>query len=219
MRVFHWLLVIAVLLSYLSAEYGEDIGDWALSHGIFFDAIVWHSRCGYFILSLLLFRLVWGVIGSSTARFAQFIVGPGKVFNYVRQMVGKNKMAYPGHNPLGGYAVLAMLLLLLSQTLSGLFADDEIAFTGPLAHLVSSKTSEALTDWHRLNFDLLLIMMGLHLVAIFTYQWLFHESLAKGMFTGTKIPTSPSHANVLRSAWLGLMVYAGAALLVAWVVS
>lgn len=211
-RLFHWLLVLAILLSFLTGKFGEDIADWFLEKAIFFDAIVWHARIGYFLMSLLLFRIAWGFVGSSSARFQEWPAAPSQLWRYLKQIAAGEKPSYPGHNPLGSYAVFAMLLLLLIQVGTGLFSEDDIMFSAPLASLVSSETSELLHEWHHLNFDLLLIMIGLHVAAVTVYHLWFKESLVPAMFTGRK-PVDKTPIDNLPSAlrwrpwWLALLVY------------
>jgi len=121
-RLFHWALAALAVFSFVSGKLG---GAW----------LDWHMRSGYAILTLLLFRLAWGVVGSHTARFASFVRGPASVRTYLRE---RGARGMPGHNPLGGWSVVAMLASLLVQAASGLFADDEIATRGPLAVKVSN---------------------------------------------------------------------------------
>lgn len=207
-RLFHWLLVLAILLSYLTGEFGDDLADALLEQDIFFDAIVWHARIGYFVLSLLLFRIAWGFVGSSTARFLQWPAAPSQLWHYLKQISRGEKPSFAGHNPLGSYAVLAMLLLLMIQVGTGLFSEDDIMFSAPLASLVSSETSELMHEWHHLNFDLLLIMIALHVTAVTVYHLWFKEPLVPAMFTGRKPVDQPVKNHIWRSIWLALLVYA-----------
>jgi cytochrome b len=119
-RLFHWLLVMAVIGSFMSVKLGGN-------------AMIWHGRFGYFVLTLLFFRLIWGFVGTHHARFAQFIKSPQAILAYL-----KNPAETPGHSPIGAISVLVLLGLFLAQALAGLFASDDIAFDGPLAKYVAS---------------------------------------------------------------------------------
>ncbi len=165
-RLFHWLLVALIAAAYLTAS---------------FDAMDWHRRIGLTLLGLVVFRLVWGFVGSRHARFADFLRGPAAVLAYLR-----GTWRGVGHNPLGGWSVLLLLLLPLAMVGSGLFANDDVTFQGPLAALVDKATSDQLTSLHHLAFDLLLGLIGLHLAAIAYYRLARRENLVKPMFSGWK---------------------------------
>src|SRR3990167_1918040 len=154
-RLFHWSLVLLIPLLWLLAEQDEAIADWASARGVYLDTMRWHARLGYVVLGLLVFRVLWGFVGSETARFVQFLRGPKVVLDYLRKHVNPSVADTPsiGHNPAGGWMVLVMLLLLISQVVSGLFNFDDVDFEAPLYALVSETISEAMHDWHQLNFD------------------------------------------------------------------
>ena len=166
-RLFHWTLVVLVGLSWWSAE--NDQQDL-------------HLYLGYGLLSLLLFRIGWGVAGSSTARFSSFVRGPGAVVRYVR-----NRFHWPlaGHAPLGALSVLALLAMLFVIVGTGLFAADEDGlFSGPLAYLVSLGVSDTMTELHEELFDVLLALVGLHVAAILLYRLALGRNLLGPMITG-----------------------------------
>lgn len=171
-RLFHWVLVTLLAGSWASAEAGVEY-------------MHWHMRCGYGVLALLLFRMLWGLWGSINARFAGFVRGPRAVLAYVRAWFSRQPRHYLGHNPLGGWMVVALLLLLAVQAGSGLFANDDIFTEGPLYSLVGKDTSDLLTFIHKRNFNLLLLAVGLHVTAVLLYLWR-GENLLKAMFTGRK---------------------------------
>ncbi len=200
-RLFHWLLVVLIAAAYLTAS---------------FDAMDWHRRIGLTLLGLVVFRLVWGFVGSRHARFADFLRGPAAVLAYLR-----GTWRGVGHNPLGGWSVLLLLLLPLVLVGSGLFANDDVAFQGPLAALVDKASSDRLTSLHHLAFDLLLGLIGLHLAAIAYYRLARRENLVKPMFSGWKEgdfaeepPRRPARwpALLLAVAVAGGVVYAVTAL-------
>jgi cytochrome b len=134
------------------------------------------------LLGLVIFRLLWGVAGSATARFSQFVKGKGAILAYLRGTTS----ATVGHNPLGGWVVVAMLALLLLQAATGLFANDDIITEGPLYHLISKDISDALTELHEGVFDVLLALAGLHVAAIFFYLFIKRDNLIRPMLTGRK---------------------------------
>lgn len=141
-----------------------------------------HARFGYAVLAALAVRLVWAVIGTPAARFSGFVRPPAKVLAYLRRW--RSEPAPVGHNPLGGYAVLALLAALLAEAGTGLFSDDEVATSGPLRTLVSDDGAQTLTHLHRLTFDLLLALVGLHLAAILAYAVFKRANLVGPMITG-----------------------------------
>ena len=167
-RIFHWTLLVLVVAAVISAQIGGN-------------AMAWHGRFGAGILGLLAFRLTWGVIGSTYARFTTFVRGPGAIIAYL-----KGQWQGLGHNPLGALSVLAMLLVLLTQGLTGLFADDDIAFKGPYAILVSTDTSVWITGWHKTNVWILGGLIATHLGAIAYYARVKKENLLKPMVLGYK---------------------------------
>ena len=171
-RLFHWALVALLAGCWVSAEAGVEY-------------MQWHMRCGYAVLALLLFRLLWGIWGSFSARFASFVRGPRAVFTYARAWFSRRPQHYLGHNPLGGWMVIVLLLLVSVQAGSGLFANDDIFTEGPLYSLVGKDTSDLLTFIHKRNFNLLLLAVGLHVLAVLLYLWR-GENLLKAMFTGRK---------------------------------
>ncbi|QHS10127.1 cytochrome b/b6 domain-containing protein [Sinimarinibacterium sp. NLF-5-8] len=164
-RLTHWLLVFGVGFSWWSAQNGH---------------LLWHRYSGYTVLSLLLFRLYWGVCGSSSARFAEFVRPPRAVLAYLRS--GARSV---GHNPLGALSVLALLAALASQTVSGLFAVDTDGIeSGPLSAWVSFATGRAAAQWHGLSFDALLVLIALHVLAIAAYRLFKRQDLLTPMISG-----------------------------------
>ena len=173
LRLFHWLLAASVIAAYVTAKLGGELMDW-------------HGRLGIFILGLLLFRIVWGFIGSTHARFSSFFPTFGRVRTYLR-----GQWQGVGHNPLGAFSVLALLSAVAVQIGTGLFANDDITFEGPFYHFINKSLSDQLTGWHSLLFNVLLGLVVLHLLAIIFYRWVKKTNLVKPMLTGKKdIPTS-----------------------------
>ncbi|MDQ4087318.1 MAG: cytochrome b/b6 domain-containing protein [Pseudomonadota bacterium] len=166
-RLFHWLLVVLIPLQWWTAE--QDMMDL-------------HILSGTVMLGLLLFRLLWGVFGSSTARFSNFVKGPRAVVSYLSGRAAQ----VLGHNPLGGWSVMAMLGLLSLQVGLGLIASDEDGlYSGPLSHLVDAERSESAAEWHEQMFDLLVVLIALHVAAILFYALFKRRNLIGPMLVGT----------------------------------
>jgi cytochrome b len=167
-RIFHWLLVLSICGSFITIQ-----NDWMLAH----------ERCGLTILGLLIFRLIWGVVGYPTARFVQFVKGPRAIVAYIKQLIGNGKTHSFGHNPLGALSVIALLSVILFQALSGTLSTDDIFYDGPLYHVFPAFTKFA-GSLHQLLPLLILSLIGLHLVAIITHRIFFKEKLTSQMITG-----------------------------------
>lgn len=185
-RLFHWVLVVLIALQYATAEF----------HFLDMD---WHFRFGYATLALILFRLLWGVFGSQTSRFGHFVRGPSAVIAHVRALFSTNPHVSVGHNPLGGWSVLVLLLCVAVQVISGLFASDGIDTDGPFADRVSNATSQVWTRIHDWNQNVLLVLIVLHIVAIVLYRILRNEDLVSAMITGRRAVEVPQ----LRFAGIG----------------
>jgi cytochrome b len=167
-RLFHWLLVLAVIGAMVSGQLGGNL-------------MVWHGRLGIAVVGLIAFRFAWGVLGSTYARFSQFFPLPSRIQSYLR-----GEWRGEGHNPLGALAVFGLLGLLTAQALTGLFANDDIAFTGPLFDLVNKGLSNRLTGLHHLLSNLLIAVVVLHVAAIGFYVHVKKQKLLKPMITGWK---------------------------------
>lgn len=200
-RVFHWALVLLIGFSWLSAEM-----DW----------MDWHFYSGYAVLTLILFRILWGFAGSTHARFSDFLYGPSAIIAYLRTLPSRTAAKFAGHNPLGGISVLLILLCILLQTGTGLFANDDILYEGPLYRHVSKELSDWLTTIHKFNFDVLLVLAGVHIAAVFYYLLWKSENLVKPMITGSKqLPPGVAPANAqLRSSGLAVVLLAVCATIV-----
>ena len=172
-RLFHWSLVLLVALAFATGLTG---GSW----------IDWHGRIGLAIFGLIVFRIAWGFIGSTYARFGQFVRGPRTMLTYLR-----GRWHGMGHNPLGGISVLVLLALMLFQSLTGLFATDDIAFSGPLKSLVSSETSLWLSSLHRQAIWIIGGFVALHVLATLFHTWVRGDNLIRPMITGYKMTREP----------------------------
>jgi len=172
-RLFHWALLGLVVFQWASAEIGGDLMDY-------------HLLSGYTIAALLLFRVVWGFVGGRYARFSSFLLGVGPTLEYLRAMRAKTAPRYLGHNPLGGWMILALLGTLAIQIASGLFANDDIMAQGPLRHLVSDQISHLFTEIHEFGFGLLMALVALHVGTVYVYKIFKKEDLIRPMLTGYK---------------------------------
>jgi cytochrome b len=192
-RTFHWLLVITILGSFITVKIGGN-------------AMTWHGRFGYLVIALILFRLIWGFIGSHHARFVNFIKSPRSVIEYL-----KTPLPTPGHSPLGALAVVVLITLFTAQALAGLFASDDIAFDGPLAKYVPSYWVELLTSLHRLNEPVLLGLILIHVTAIFYYKIFKKQDLIQPMWTGDKNWTEkiPVSRDDLSQRLIAALVFSG----------
>lgn len=168
LRLFHWLLVAAVTGAFITGELGGSLADW-------------HGRIGTLILGLLIFRVIWGFAGSRYSRFSSFFPTPAKLQAYL-----KGEWREAGHSPLGAVAVLVLLTVLVGLVATGLFANDDISFQGPLFSLVDKDLSDRLSGLHAQIFNLLAVMVGLHLIAIAFYFLVKKNNLVVPMFTGHK---------------------------------
>lgn len=173
-RVFHWSLVILIALAYVTRKVNPDL--------------VWHMRIGYTILILITFRILWGFVGSSTSRFAAFAYAPWTAIQYGIDFVLRRPRQFLGHNPLGGMVVFLLLGLVAAQGLLGLFSYDDHTdlHGGPLASKIAEEAVAAATRWHVWLFDILLIVIALHVLASFAYAIWKREDLVRPMVTGRK---------------------------------
>lgn len=172
-RLFHWLLVIAIIGLFTTGKLG---GNW----------MQWHERIGYFVLGLILFRVIWGVVGNYHARFSNFVRGPSSVWMYFRSLIKGESPKHVGHNPMGALSVVVFLIVIGVQAVTGLFADDDIMLRGPYASTVGGKLSSFFTNIHKLNSDVILVLIGVHLAAILFYFFVKKDNLTKPMVTGVK---------------------------------
>lgn len=202
-RIVHWALVVLLGFSWWSAETG---------------ALMWHRWSGYAIIGLVIFRLLWGFVGSSTARFSAFIRGPAATLGYLRTLkLREGGAATPGHNPLGAWSVVAILALLAVQAMTGLYAVDIDAFEGgPLSDRVDFDLGRRIAGWHELSFTVLQVLVALHLAAIVFYAVYKRQDLVLPMITGRgKFLIDPGVTYA--PLWRALLAAALAAALAWWV--
>ena len=193
-RLFHWLLVLSVVGLVITGNVG----------GLYIE---WHMRIGQFVMSLLLFRLCWGVVGGHWSRFGNFVRGPLAMWAYWR---GRTAPAV-GHNPLGALSVLAFLLVLAAQVTTGLLSDDEIAFFGPWAPWAGAQWSAWATSYHQTwGKFALLALIALHLLAIAVYTWVRRTPLLPAMVHGDKYlsPLTTSSSDTFARRLWALVLWA-----------
>ncbi|MCY0856348.1 MULTISPECIES: cytochrome b/b6 domain-containing protein [unclassified Cupriavidus] len=204
-RLFHWLAVVLVVGAYAT---------WRLNW------MDWHIRIGETLLALVLFRLLWGCFGSETARFHSFMASPAAALHHLRHVLRREADLQVGHNPAGGWMVLLLLALMLGETLSGLYINNDIADKGPLTEWVPASVANAITALHTILWDALLAAVALHVLAIALYAAAKGHNLLLPMLTGRKQLPARIAAPRLASAMLALLLLgvgaAAAALLSAY---
>jgi cytochrome b len=208
-RLFHWTLVVLMAVSYFSGQAG---GGWMKLH-------FWS---GYTILTLLLFRIVWGFVGSTTARFSHFVKGPLAAIEHLKELAGTDRPRDVGHNPLGGAMVMALLLGLLLQGVAGLFSadTDEGTVSGPLANLAPDKWVDRATAFHHFWINVLLVLVALHVLAALIYLVWKRQNLIGAMFTGHKplddviAPGEPRPALSFASGRVAIVLFVACAVVV-----
>lgn len=178
-RLFHWAIVVCLLLSWWSAE--------EQSYKV-------HQYTGYAVIVLVVFRIIWGFIGSIHSRFTDFVVGPKRLDHYLK--TGEYRSA--GHNPLGALSMIAFLLLLLLQGISGLFNTDDIIFSGPLHYMASTELRDTMGQLHDIVFTILLGFIGVHIAAVAYHQFKLKEPLVQAMIRGSAAGREGRQATV---AW------------------
>jgi len=222
-RLFHWLLVGLLCFSFVTALV-EDLADTEL-----------HMASGHAIFGLILFRLGWGIVGGTYARFTDFLSGPRAGVAYLRQLLtadssgtgeSDNKsdhVSFLGHNPVGGWMIVIMLVVILVQITTGLFANDDILYEGPLAYKVSEEISSQLTVLHKQNYYFLLFLIFVHLAAIAFYRIFKHQNLVGPMLTGyrwisEKTAQTLTHVENPATNWWAVAGLAGSAGLIVYAV-
>ena len=206
-RVFHWLLAAAVIGALATAWIGGG-------------ALMWHMRCGLTVLALIVFRVVWGLVGGRWSRFASFLYTPATVLRYLRGEHRAGEHFEVGHNPLGSFSVFGLLGVLALQVATGSVADDEIATTGPLNRYVSNATGLLATSWHKgPGLWIILTLVVLHVAAITYYRLRKRIDLVGPMLSGDKPlpPATPASIDTPATRIGALLLGAACAALAVWV--
>lgn len=205
-RLFHWTLALLILGAFLSDD-DRDL----------------HERIGIALLALVVFRLIWGVVGGRYARFATFIRGPKAVLEHLGELRQPNPPPHVGHNAPGGWMVVVLLLLVLAQAVTGLFTNDLITYVGPLGELVPESLSERLTSLHKIMSNVILAAVGLHIVAVAVYFLWKKQNLVRPMLTGRRDDLAdaslPPLADRAPPLWRALTVVAVAVVVVGGILS
>jgi cytochrome b len=201
-RLFHWAIVVLLPISYLAAETNRT---------------QLHFITGYAVLVLVLFRLAWGIVGSDTARFSRFLVSPLAGVRHLATLTRREPDIQVGHNAAGGWMVLLMLLLILVQVGSGLFAKSDQGAQGPLTRHIDDATSAWLSGVHERAFNLVLALIALHLLSIAVYALVKKQDLVRPMITGKKRLPAATRAPRMASPLLAAVLLAVAAAIVAFV--
>jgi cytochrome b len=171
-RAFHWLIVALVAAAYAT---------WRLNW------MAWHGWVGDAVLTLLLFRLLWGFFGGETARFSRFLTSPGTVLHHLKHALRREPDDQVGHNPAGGWMVLILLALLLAETLTGLYVANDIADEGPMTEMVPAWAANAIASSHAIVWDALLAAIVLHVLTIAGFALIKGQNLLRPMIRGTKL--------------------------------
>lgn len=208
-RLFHWMLALTLVGSFVSAKIGGN-------------AMAWHFRFGYLVFALLAFRLLWGVVGGRWSRFSSFLYAPGTVLRYLRGRSRADEHHDVGHNPMGSFSVFALLGFLALQVASGLVADDEIASVGPLNRFVGTAVAGRATHWHKdYGQWILLALVALHVAAVLYYLLGRRRNLVRPMIVGDKAlpPGTPAAIDNGMTRLLALVLAALCVGGVGWVAS
>ncbi|MEO8848726.1 MAG: cytochrome b/b6 domain-containing protein [Casimicrobiaceae bacterium] len=193
-RIVHWLLVLLLCMLLATGLIGNE---W----------LIWHMRAGYAMLTLVLFRILWGFAGSRNARFAAFVRGPRATARYARSLAARAHETHATHNPLGAWMVLALLAALLLQCSLGLFTNDDILYEGPLAKHITKDLSDTLSSLHRRGWWLIVALAIAHIGAVSAYYAMLRDNLVKPMFSGRKrLPPSLADGSLSAASMLRAIV-------------
>ena len=202
-RLFHWLIVALVAAAYATAQL-----NW----------MHWHGWAGEALLAALMFRLLWGLVGSETARFSRFLGSPRTAACYLKRSLIREPDRQIGHNPAGGWMILLLLVLLFAETLTGVYVANDVADVGPLTEVTPARVANAITGAHAALWDILLAAVALHVLAIAGYAAAKGQNLLLPMITGTKrLPPSvpaPRLASPMRAMVLAALSAAATVALV-----
>ena len=195
-RLFHLLLALCVLGLVITG----DNGDFAMAV---------HFYLGYTVLTLVFFRIIWGVIGGHWSRFATFIPSPSALLSYLRNFKRPDAKPSIGHNPLGAISVFVFLIVLLLQGLTGLMSDDDVSISGPWTALVPNAWVEFATEYHtEIGFPLILVLIGVHIAAVLYHLHAKKQNLILPMINGDKLatPNTPASRDSLQTRLVALAV-------------
>jgi cytochrome b len=197
-RLFHWSIVLLIAASYASITLADGP-----------DAVLWmrvHVICGETMLGMLVFRVIWGLIGSDTARFGQFLRSPFEALRHFAHFFRRAPDTEVGHNAAGGWMVVVMLLIIAVQVGTGLGANDDGSTEGPLVKYIGKALSDRFSKIHEINFNILAGVIGLHLFAILMYALVKRHNLVRPMITGKKRLPAAARAPRMASPILAVVV-------------
>jgi cytochrome b len=195
-RLFHWLTVALVAAAYAT---------WRLNW------MEWHGWIGVLMLALVLFRLLWGFLGSQTARFSHFLTSPRIAFAHLKYVFLREADRQVGHNPAGGWMVVLLLALLLAETLTGIYIANDVADVGPLTGIVPAAAANAIDASHAILWNVLLAAIAAHVLAIFGYAAVKGQDLVRPLITGMKVLPEPVKAPRMASLARAALLFAGSA--------
>jgi cytochrome b len=202
-RLFHWLTVVLVAAAYVT---------WRLNW------MDWHVWAGEALLALVLFRVAWGFLGSESARFAGFLASPAAAARHLAHALRREPDRQAGHNPAGGWMVVLLIILLLGETVSGIYVNNDVADDGPFTALVPAAVANFITGLHTVLWDALAACVALHVLAIAIYAAAKRQNLTRAMITGRKL-LPPSVKPPRLAHWAGALVLLGASVAVAALVA
>ncbi|NQZ20668.1 MAG: cytochrome b/b6 domain-containing protein [Colwellia sp.] len=207
LRVFHWLFAGTVIASWYTSDQDHDL-------------IELHIQLGYFALGLIIFRLLWGVVGTKHARFISFVPKPKQLHHYIKNLKQNRAPASIGHNPLGSLMVILMIMLISLQAISGLFINDDIYSSGPYNAIVTKDIEQVMAFLHHHVFDYMIGAIALHLLAIFYYVRIKKETLIVPMITGRKPAKHINDSDVIKHSklWLAAFIIIMVTVFVYWLV-
>ena len=206
LRIFHWLFAFTVIASWYTSDQDNDL-------------IELHMQLGYFALGLLVFRVLWGFVGTKHSLFTSFIPTPKRLVLYIKNLSNNRIESNVGHNPLGSLMVILMILLISLQAISGLFINDDVFSSGPYYESVSKDIEKIMVFLHHNVFDFMIAAIILHLVAIGYYVRIKKQSLILPMITGKKAEKINNTLEIKHSKlWTALLVVIVAAIFVYWLV-
>ncbi len=192
-RVFHWLLVLSLTASFVTAKIGYDVRQY-------------HMWLGYWMIGLLTFRIVWGFLGTRHARFFSFFPTPRRLFVYIRNTMRGKSEETVGHNPLGSLMIFAVLILVGLQAVSGLFMDDEIMYSGPYFDAVSTDVADTMNFLHNNLINIILLMVVVHIAAVLYHAFVRRERIIRAMISGKKNADLVPESESISGSRLGLAV-------------
>lgn len=207
LRIFHWLFACTVFASWYTSDQDNDLIDV-------------HMKLGYFALGLLVFRIMWGFVGTKHSRFSSFFPTPSRLRLYITDLRNNQVRNTTGHNPLGSLMVFLMILLISLQAISGLFINDDVFSSGPYYDSVSKEIEKVMFFLHHNVFDVMIAAIGMHLLAIAYYVRVKKQSLILPMITGKKSAKFVNVTDIIKHSkvLLAVILVIAVAVFIYWLV-